>query len=856
MAPLTRIAHTDSGYHGSTDDEMDIDKPVHNIALPYVSPMRVVVAQDAPATTADAEQRRSLSESFVSAKEILGSRKTSQETAKSPIVENVETVEVESHEAMPASVHIDEPAAVDDQMALDDIQSPPESPSPVKQVVRKSSLTFAALPAREPLAKTSFGARASQSSKSFGARNSQLRMTGSRITGGASHAAFSFTGGDTEIDINMQDTLGPEDSDTTKLHNKTSTQRLHDRINMLGQARDVRTSQLHASTDKPLYSLLPHAAEKPSEEPSKPIGNQSTISLVRQVEEDDWIAPLGRPTTAFESSMHATFPTYDIGKAHQKTEGRIGATESPGRSFLYKKNASTTVLESPTKAAMAPDASLKPISVSNPAQTFAAGTTTPSGSPPRSPSGRKLLEGPLSASKAKFYSVLKSAKGIFASSAGVSAHAKMEALSPGRLRKQAYDDPPRSPGPEVDAMPAYFPHSRPASPAQVPPSPIQEGRRTRSSTEQKRKEEERKRQLQRSADELDKAREKERQKATAAAVQKTNRAAAPSRIAGARPGALSRAAESKETLRSDPDDIGPPPPPKNNLPANSQRLREPRRVPVPRSNKEAASKLKPAPVTVRMPSQRLGPVPPSNVALNQSLQDTLPPPPPPKTGMATKTITAHPNTSATSLRSNAGSVKRTFAVAAKKKEMETKHAQRKAEQKRTQRIEEERKLEQQRKAAEQQRVQEARKAAQRKAEEAKRLEQQRAESRQNALVSSSKIWLNHLIVQATAMQQEKSNQHPRGDIGAARPLSKMTVVQDQRPIIQVNPAKPPKRAHPIETDEQDQQRSGPSFQQIDAKRRKTDEEEPVPAQRSSVMAPPIRHSTIRKVCALTDDGRC
>jgi hypothetical protein len=176
------------------------------------------------------------------------------------------------------------------------------------------------------------------------------------------------------------------------------------------------------------------------------------------------------------------------------------------------------------------------------------------------------------------------------------------------------------------------------------------------------------------------------------------------------------------------------------MPANSQRLREPRRVPVPRSNKEVTSKLKPAPVTVRMPSQRLGPVPPSNVALNQSLQDALPPPPPPKTGMATKTITAHPNSSATSLRSNTGSVKRAFGVAGKKKEMETKHAQRKAEQKReieqkrALRIEEERKLEQQRKAAEQQRIQEARKAAQRKAEETKRVEQQRAESRQNALV--------------------------------------------------------------------------------------------------------------------------
>jgi hypothetical protein len=81
----------------------------------------------------------------------------------------------------------------------------------------------------------------------------------------------------------------------------------------------------------------------------------------------------------------------------------------------------------------------------------------------------------------------------------------------------------------------------------------------------------------------------------------------------------------------------------------------------------------------------------------------------------------------------------------------------------------------------------------------------------------------------------------------------MNIVQDtQRPVVQVNPAKPPKRALPIDADDQDQrpaiQRSGPSFQQLDAKRRKTEDEEDVPPnQRKSTMAPPIRHSTIRKV---------
>jgi hypothetical protein len=69
----------------------------------------------------------------------------------------------------------------------------------------------------------------------------------------------------------------------------------------------------------------------------------------------------------------------------------------------------------------------------------------------------------------------------------------------------------------------------------------------------------------------------------------------------------------------------------------------------------------------------------------------------------------------------------------------------------------------------------------------------------------------------------------------------------------MNTAKPPKRALPPDTEEHGPQRpaashSQPSFQQLDAKRRKTDDEEPEPAaQRPSVLAPPIRQSNVKKV---------
>ena len=79
-----------------------------------------------------------------------------------------------------------------------------------------------------------------------------------------------------------------------------------------------------------------------------------------------------------------------------------------------------------------------------------------------------------------------------------------------------------------------------------------------------------------------------------------------------------------------------------------------------------------------------------------------------------------------------------------------------------------------------------------------------------------------------------------------------TVQEQTRSVPQINPAKPPKRVFQPEEDEPVQrsaiQRAGPSFQQLDAKRRRTiDEDEEQGNSRPSVKAPPIRHSNIRKV---------
>ena len=188
--------------------------------------------------------------------------------------------------------------------------------------------------------------------------------------------------------------------------------------------------------------------------------------------------------------------------------------------------------------------------------------------------------------------------------------------------------------------------------------------------------------------------------------------------------------------------------------------------------------------------------------------------------------------------------------------------------------------EQQRKAAEQQRVLEAKKAAQRQAAEAKRLEQQRKEaqrvpSRQaNDLVGLTLFLPYHrsLMRQAHAIHNDKAHSgpaHTRNDLGTARPISRLNMIQDPpRVVPQMNPAGPAKRSRPIEGDEDQQQqqqqqqrptmqRSGPSYQQYDGgKRRKTideDEDEDEGGQenknqtRQSIKAPPMRPSTHHKV---------
>lgn len=871
--------NTDSGYHGMTEDEMEVDartetatsssqqSQVQMVPLKEdQEPARRVREgennEDMPVlmktyankvVTGTAEDGPTSDESFMSAKEDLTGRNTSREQLGEgePGEKDAVQMEVEQPEVneTPASVQQQEveqnEADVDDETS----RSPSDASSPEKPLQRKSSFTFAALPAREPLtAKNSIGGRNSQ----IDARNSVL---------GRSFGGKSFGFGQNDGDDYAQQK--PEEA---RVHNKSSTQLLHERITLLGKTKEPRPSKsIPQSALQAPYPQLPTAEAEPAVTALSEVARNRDGKIVAPVddEDDDWIAPSKAAQAAPESSVDP-FATRE---------------ESPVRPPMHHKSISATVIPSPNRDMGPPDARpQKAMSVSNLSFAHAAGevqSTTPAGSPVT----RKFHEGPISASKNKLWSALKSAKNIFASSASASAAAKLEAHNngspaPNRSPKRDFSDESKTAA--VFNMPGAMYSER-----QLPQSPMRpmsilskspSKKTLRSSNESDKKREKELKAQQKAADELEKAREKERLKAV-----KQHEAEAAKREKEKpqveRPGSADSATQKDA-------DMPPPPPPKSMLPAG--KLRAPGRL--MRPTREPPPPAKPAPVSIRVASQsqRLHQAPP---ALNKSQYEAQAPPPPPKTGL--RTASAQGSVRSSTAPNNARV--KALEAAARRKEADEKAAQKKAEQKRelerkrAAKVEEERRIEEERKAAEQARVQEAKLAAQRKAEqqaaearkrEQQRLEQQRLQEqqaeearqreqqrfqqqRQHEEAQKSKA--AHEL--AEAIKRERAAQHPRGDVagGTIRQLTGKNTVQDsamQRPAVQMNPAKPAKRGFQAEDDEQQHptaapqrpgvQRGPPSYQQEGSKRRRTNEEQDE-AERHIVMAPPKRPSGMRKV---------
>lgn len=379
-------------------------------------------------------------------------------------------------------------------------RSSSESPAPEIPIVRKSILNFASLPAREPLTnkKKSLGVKNTRDShveqvrlngasraswmnrkgngKSLGASSKQIE----RIENGDEHEEEQAERSDLPKNLkrksenvrgdsrkkskgNIDDMEEEESSGETAkamaLHNKTSTQRLHDKIQQLGKlnaSREARSFPSSVSQSVNLaYPDLPQAEQDPVQEapvskrtksdPQGQLPHNGTVGRwTSQTDEEDWIPMKVEPKRQLTRS---------------NTEGMIGSKQKeveperpqsanrwnnspksfqapqsiPVRTMTTSESAPN--LRSPTTIRHVPSSPLK--------SSFSEDWVKAPASPSRPPG-----EGAISAVKAHTSSVFKKAKEMLLKSSVSSASAKIETMSPAlrswqgghNLREQSRND--------------------------------------------------------------------------------------------------------------------------------------------------------------------------------------------------------------------------------------------------------------------------------------------------------------------------------------------------------------------------------------------------------------------------------
>ncbi|KAJ9494392.1 hypothetical protein H2202_010175 [Exophiala xenobiotica] len=831
--PAVMRAQTDSGYHGSSQEDTEFDpssrmvptSPIKNKQRSETHDIIDEHMEDAAET-----EHRTTEGSFHSAKE--------DQTTRMANVEGT-AQEHNSEDVLMLNDERDQNAASQERQGdvdpdFDEIGSPSDESTPDRPLVRKSSLTFAALPAREPM-KTSIGARISRTSHVEQSR--QVPAKSSRQLATSTHAEQPPSGkyikdvemedvdddGDDEDDDENVQILGKDDSDedtqTAKNYSKSSTKRLHEKIDMLGQAPAPRPS-------KSIPSAVTLGAMRQQETPEQAEGTGKGYQRGTD-DDDDWIKPLTSPNAARSSPAKsmATSNEYESDReeefymrapelvAHEeRMRSPVRMSPSPGKirpGYYHTKSASTATLASPAKAAMAPPPSpAKSISVSNPAHA----STTPHGSP------KRYLD--LSASKSKLQSIMKTAKGLFTTSASVSAAAKLETLSPNSMRMAA------------SAMPGMYPNLNGfLEDKPLPSSPPKQGRKTRSSTEREKEEKRKEKEThikQRMDDQLDQVRAQERRKV---ADQKHLQQQTVDASRTEQSSYMSPKRHLEEQNNQSPVESAPP------TGKPTRPLRPGREQPV--------NKAKPAPVSIRVGtlSQRI-PAGSSQAPSNAPESLTAEPKRP---GLNKKVSSASlQSATSTALKSSVHGQPpkpRALLAAERKKEQDEREAQRKLEQKR----------EIERKRAAQQ--EEARKQEQKQRAEAEKRERERVAAEQ-AKRQAQQQAIERKRQEAARKAEQQRLERAAAEAAQARPPSRLAGQNAARSLINhplpTNPAKPAKR--PLEEEAGRPQASkygGAAHAQGDSKRRKTDEESIVePAARPVVSGAPIRQSHLGKKASI------
>lgn len=451
-------------------------------------------------------------------------------------------------------------------------RSPSDGSSPIRPPVRKSSMNFASLPAREPLAsnKSLGGARLShigQTRASFFPRHTGGKSLGVRHdTHEDGHEAMDV---DEEEDDDVAEDVKKEIN--AALRSKTYTQRLQDQINMLGKSQTggTRPSKSIANLTGPRQSLFTtqpstsqnnqQVAEERAQMPPKEQHLARTPGGFPEDDEDDWIAPPSKREAAARSPRPAVEKSYSadimegvhgkgtIGGAdfdlpqHQARTDVAAQSQSPQKHPDASERASS--VHGHTKSASVPDIPQrelpdgaadsdkhrKAMSVSYP--TLEKARDVEMKQTPRSPV-RTIRESPLKNSalkqvKNKFSSILKGSKGLLASSAALSAEGKASMVnSPSSIRfgKQLAKST-ESLSPSKKAQPLY-PDLSQHMPSESQPiltssTPSRSSsRRTRASAERDRKEQKQKDKEEKESqnlaarmEKLEREREKEREKA-------------------------------------------------------------------------------------------------------------------------------------------------------------------------------------------------------------------------------------------------------------------------------------------------------------------------------------------------------
>lgn len=732
------------------------------------------------------------------------------------------------------------------EAALDETsRSPSDGSSPIRPIVRKSSLNFASLPAREPITHKSIGNRISRTSHLDQTRTSYYRHTGGKSLGQDKQDVTD----DENDDMDMDGPPAPPTSqlevkaDNPAMHNKTYTQRLQDQINKLGKTQanvqqTLKTTDSNTSQTSPAIDALPQPTpNKQVFSPKKPAMTPGAFPE----DDDDWIEPLGTPDDAsnFRSPRPVLPKSYTVDVmqgipgqnaltghdlALPTTRPQTGYGKSPqfspalGRTagaLGHHKSASVPIFPVVGRDHDGEKGLTKVISASN----VVLATVLEDGQPttPKSPS-RGFNNSPLKQVKNKLSSILKSSRGLLASSAAISAEGKHSLLSPSTTRLGLH------PGPSIESFrsqsvketnPLYPDLSHQITDMQAPANTISpertEGRRTRQSIEKEKAEEKRKkdeakeaRRLAEQMDKLEKAREKEREKARVFSKEQERMAAMEKQLASqkeqekraifATPGNNSKAIrnspqKTKSRATSDDQDtdapsiedntedvemldvpnmMPPPSAPRSTAPPSAMKTREIKR-PV-RPTKEPTNKAKQAPTVIRvnMGSQH-SQYQTSNSSLSSSLHDTLSQP-------QSKSKTSQPSLqkkpSLQSLKSSTSSAGRPKALeaAARRKEQEEREAQRrrdaKAEidRKRAALQEEERRQEQQRKLELERQREEERKQAALQAEAKKNAQRQ-------AMLEKAKQ--TRAPPPAVRSQPGGLPEYSRNEGGASRPPSQM-----------------------------------------------------------------------------------